>query len=233
VDLERAVTEKGKVCILMTNMKTRDPIGMDHKNILTGLALKKYVLETSVKKKINMRLCMQLIKPESKQHYKASISRSKSRSASLDQIIIVEEMKMNLIAKSCFSPGLIALVSNLITSSNDYNDEAEEQWLEEYTEGMGHEIYRVKLSEKMERKYFKDIANLIYKKTKAIVFAIEVSTAKGKRVIRLGPCDFLVNNIQDNDVHVYSICHDKVMAESIETIEMTKEERSRYFISKD
>jgi hypothetical protein len=98
---------------------------------------------------------------------------------------------------------------------------------------MGHEIYRVKLSEKMERKYFKDIANLIYKKTKAIVFAIEVSTAKGKRVIRLGPCDFLVNNIQDNDVHVYSICHDKVMAESIETIEMTKEERSRYFISKD
>ena len=140
---------------------------------------------------------------------------------------------MNLIAKSCFSPGLIALVSNLITSSNDYNDEAEEQWLEEYTEGMGHEIYRVKLSEKMERKYFKDIANLIYKKTKAIVFAIEVSTAKGKRVIRLGPCDFLVNNIQDNDVHVYSICHDKVMAESIETIEMTKEERSRYFISKD
>jgi hypothetical protein len=110
----------------MTNMKTRDPIGMDHKNILTGLALKKYVLETSVKKKINMRLCMQLIKPESKQHYKASISRSKSRSASLDQIIIVEEMKMNLIAKSCFSPGLIALVSNLITSSNDYNDEAEE-----------------------------------------------------------------------------------------------------------
>jgi hypothetical protein len=35
-------------------------------------------------------------------------------------------MKMNLIAKSCFSPGLIALVANLITSSNDYNDEAEE-----------------------------------------------------------------------------------------------------------
>ena len=31
---------------------------------------------------------------------------------------------MNLMAKSCFSPGLIALVANLITSSNDYNDEA-------------------------------------------------------------------------------------------------------------
>jgi hypothetical protein len=66
VDQQRAVTEKSKVCILMTNMKSRDPIGMDHKNILTGLALKKYVIDATEKKKINMRLCMQLIKPESK-----------------------------------------------------------------------------------------------------------------------------------------------------------------------
>lgn len=56
----------------MTNMKSRDPLGMDLKNILTGLALKKYVLDLS-NKKINMRLCMQLIKPESKMHYRSSI----------------------------------------------------------------------------------------------------------------------------------------------------------------
>ena len=62
-----------------------------------------------------MRLCMQLIKPDSKHHYHASLSLP----SSLDQIIIVEEIKMNLMAKSCFSPGLIALISNLITSSSD------------------------------------------------------------------------------------------------------------------
>lgn len=56
-DLARAVTEKAKVCILMTNMKSRDPIGADHRNILTGLALKKYVLDKS-NKQVNMRLCM-------------------------------------------------------------------------------------------------------------------------------------------------------------------------------
>lgn len=72
---------------------------------------------------------------------------------------------MSLMAKSCFSPGLIALLSNLITSSADFNrelnrnafsptDVKEEKWLDEYCEGMGHEIYRVKLSEKMEKKYF-------------------------------------------------------------------------------
>ena len=231
-DLARAVTERAKVCILMTNMKSRDPIGMDHRNILTGLALKKYVLDNTGKK-LNMRICMQLIKPESKQHYRNSMMTGRRHKSSEDQIIIVEEMKMNLIAKSCFSPGLITLVSNLITSSADFNEDNDEIWRDEYTEGMGHEIYRVKLSEKMEKKYFKDVARIIFKKTKAIVFAIEVRCFNGKSVIRLNPNDFLVNNIEENDIHVYTICPDKMTAESIETIEMSKEEKSKYFILKD
>jgi hypothetical protein len=65
-----------------------------------------------------------------------------NNSGSLDQIIIVEEIKMNLMSKSCFSPGLISLISNLIASSSDQSD-MEEHWLEEYSEGMGHEIYRI------------------------------------------------------------------------------------------
>ena len=82
-DLLRAVTEKAKVCILMTNMKSRDPEGMDHKNILTGLALKKYVLDRT-NNKISIRLCMQLIKPESKTHYRNSIMPSKRHGAGDD-----------------------------------------------------------------------------------------------------------------------------------------------------
>ena len=65
------------------------------------------------------------------------------------------------------------------------------------------------------------------------MFAIEFKTGNGKSVIRLNPNDFLVNNIQENDIHVYAICPDKVTAESIESIEMTKEEKSRYFVQKD
>lgn len=104
-----------------------------------------------------------------------------------------------------------------------------EKWIEEYSEGMGHEIYRIKLSEKMERKYFKDIVRMIYKKTKAIVFAIEVECNKNK-VIRLNPSDFMVNNIKENEIHVYAICPDKMTAESIETIEMSKDEKTKYFL---
>lgn len=130
-------------------------------------------------------------------------------------------------AKSCFAPGLISLISNLIASSSDQS-EWDEDWLEEYTEGMGHEIYRISLSEKMEKKYFSDIARAVYKKTKAIVFAIEV-TCNGKTIIRLNPSDFIVNNIKENEIYVYMICPDKRTAESIETIAMNKEEKNRYF----
>ena len=45
------------------------------------------------------------------------------------QIIIVEEVKMSLLAKSCFAPGIISFVSNLIASSEDAEDENEEEWL--------------------------------------------------------------------------------------------------------
>lgn len=62
-----------------------------------------------------MSLCIQLIKPESKQHYFSSVKAS----ANSDQIIIVEEIKMNMMSKSCFSPGIINFISNLISSTGD------------------------------------------------------------------------------------------------------------------
>ena len=42
-----------------------------------------------------------------------------------DQLIVIEEyffkdrMKMNLLAKSCISPGIISLLGNLVKSSGD------------------------------------------------------------------------------------------------------------------
>lgn len=42
---------------------------------------------------------------------------------------------MALLAKSCFAPGIISFISNLIMSSGEEdgdNDEEEEPWVEEY-----------------------------------------------------------------------------------------------------
>ena len=56
---------------------------------------------------------------------------------------------MALLAKSCFAPGIISFISNLIMSSGEDDDdndeeipEEEEPWVEEYIQGMDHEIYR-------------------------------------------------------------------------------------------
>ena len=53
---------------------------------------------------------------------------------------------MNLLAKSCFCPGIISLLGNLITSAGESEEQMDSKWLAEYTNGMGHEIYRTSLS---------------------------------------------------------------------------------------
>jgi hypothetical protein len=69
---------------------------------------------------------------------------------------------------------------------------------------MDHEIYRIKLSERMENKTFADVSGLVYKHNKSIVFGIEIKT-NGKKITRLNPSDFVINNIVDNDIYVYAI----------------------------
>ena len=157
----------------------------------------------------------------------------------MDQLIIVEEIKMALLAKSCFAPGIISFISNLIMSSGEENEdgnnddgkEEEDAWVKEYVAGMDHEIYRCRLSTMMENRYFSDLVRLIYKKLKAIVFAIEVSCNQ-RTIIRLNPADFLVNNIDDNKIYIYCICPDPTTTELIETLEMTKEAEIQYLASK-
>ena len=86
---------------------------------------------------------------------------------------------MALLAKSCFAPGIISFISNLIMSSGDGDADADETpdepWVSEYVQGMDHEIYRCRLSYMMEGRYFSDLVRLVYKKLRAIVFAIEVN----------------------------------------------------------
>jgi hypothetical protein len=53
-------------------------------------------------------------------------------SAAHDQLIIVEEIKMNLLAKSCFAPGLISCLSNLSASATTASidqDTLGKEWL--------------------------------------------------------------------------------------------------------
>ena len=82
---------------------------------------------------------------------------------------------MNLLAKSCFSPGIISLLSNLTQSSGDFDiEEFDEEWLREYVQGMGHEIYRTDLSNKFQGKSFSAVAGKIYNEFQGILFGLEL-----------------------------------------------------------
>lgn len=220
-DLKRAMTVKAKACVILTNKYVQDSYSADHKNILTGLAIKKYVHH--ITNGDNIRLCMQLIKPESKQHYYASLNMKSN-----DQLIVVEEFKMNLLAKSCFSPGIISMISNLIASAGDQEkDKFDEEWMKEYVSGMGHEIYRTDLSFKFKDKSFSEVAAIVYDEFQGILFGIELDVG-GQTIIRLNPGPYIIPNTKENNIHVYIICEDKKVADQVATYDMTAEEIGLY-----
>jgi potassium large conductance calcium-activated channel subfamily M alpha protein 1 len=58
----------------------------------------------------------------------------------------LEEMKLTMFAKSCLCPGLIAMCSNLVCSSDvSENSKKEKKWIQEYRNGQKYEIYMVKI----------------------------------------------------------------------------------------
>ena len=119
---------------------------------------------------------------------------------------------MNLIAKSCFCPGIIELIGNLITSAGEQEGDMEYEWLNEYTKGMGHEIYRTDLSFKFQGKSFSEVATIVYNEFKGILFGIEFDIGK-YTIIRLNPGSYIIPNTTEANVHAYIICEDTKVAD--------------------
>eukprot|EP00352_Strombidinopsis_acuminata_P003177 CAMPEP_0176396098 /NCGR_PEP_ID=MMETSP0126-20121128/43946_1 /TAXON_ID=141414 ORGANISM="Strombidinopsis acuminatum, Strain SPMC142" /NCGR_SAMPLE_ID=MMETSP0126 /ASSEMBLY_ACC=CAM_ASM_000229 /LENGTH=120 /DNA_ID=CAMNT_0017769391 /DNA_START=690 /DNA_END=1052 /DNA_ORIENTATION=+ len=120
---------------------------------------------------------------------------------------------MNLLAKSCFAPGLISMISNLIASAQKNDEEGfEEDWLKDYVEGMDHEIYRVNI---LEIDYqsglsFNQVARIAHSNYSAIVFAaeIELKGSNSPSVIRLKHWD-------KYNFYLYIICSDEAVARQV------------------
>jgi hypothetical protein len=77
--IKRAELHKSSSCIIMTDKNSQNSSEEDYKNILIALAVKKLVydeLKDTNSGNTNIKLCMQLIKPESKDLYFKSLSLS-------------------------------------------------------------------------------------------------------------------------------------------------------------
>ena len=215
-DLERADIINAKVNVIMTDKFSNQPHSVDHKNILLALSIKKYFLQNKI---YDSTLFIQLIKPENKIHYQNGLqSMSINGKLGEDRVIIVEEIKMNLLSKSCIIPGIIPMITNLVNSSG-LGEKTKFTWMNEYLDGIANEIYRAKLNEQFKNNTFCQISKKIYEEYDAITFALEIDI-KGKTIISLNPGNFFIAKTTDEreDVifYIYLICADKEIAEQIE-----------------
>lgn len=73
----------------MTNQFCQNHQTEDYKNILHAFAVKNFVRENSDKKK-EMRICLQISKPEHKDLFYSGLTRTQKT----DQVLCIEELKL-------------------------------------------------------------------------------------------------------------------------------------------
>lgn len=66
-----------------------------------------------------MRICLQIAKPDHKDLYFSGLAKTQK----IDQVLCVEELKLQLLAKSSICPGIITIIWSLITSDTGGHDE--------------------------------------------------------------------------------------------------------------
>ena len=62
------------------------------------------------------------------------------------QVICLDEIKMNLLGKSCICPGFSTMICNLMISASASRANNCGAWFKEYVSGCGQEIYCTDIS---------------------------------------------------------------------------------------
>ena len=216
-DLLRADILNAKSCIIFTNKNSMDPYSEDHQSLLLATFIKKFyyhmtlekyldnnkleehfITRTSLKRKISsifkkskntFRICLQLNRPESTNYYYSTLQENYHKSMHSDKLLVIEHIKMNLLSKSCLTPGIISLISNLVISSTAENNfsKNEAEWLKEYIEGQQYEIYKYNSIEGDLLFYsFKALTQEVYNKFHGILIALEINY-HGGTLVKLNP----------------------------------------------
>ena len=193
-DLLRCDILKSKACIIFTNKNSKDPYSGDHQCLLLAIYVKKFYYNTimennpieNFKSHHQFKICFQLNKPESSSYYYNTLQSVYKKKMDQDQILVIEALKMNLLSKSCLTPGIIALLSNVVMSSGSERKGYDPEWLKEYAEGRQYEIYRVPIQEELLKYSFRELCVEVYNKFQGIAIALEINY-NGKVMIKLNP----------------------------------------------
>ena len=189
-DLIRAGILHSKSCIIFTDKKSLDPHSADLHSLILSLSIKKFFYYNFDKhKKSNFKICLQLNKQDNCQHYFIALQDKYKRNMPSDILLVIESLKMNLLSKSCLTPGIISLISNLVISSGTKKISSinESDWLKEYVEGQQYEIYKYNnIKGELLFYSFQGIAQELYMKFHTILIALEI-IYKGGVLVKLNP----------------------------------------------
>jgi len=107
-------------------------------------------------------------------------------------VICLDEIKMNLLGKSCICPGFSTVVCNLMISGSVAYGTQFEPWFQEYVSGCGQEIYCTHISPHLAGKTFSQVVLLLYRECNCLLFAIEIVDKQGFARVVLNPASYVI-----------------------------------------
>ena len=191
-DLRRAKTDNCICSIILANKVTPNHKKEDFFNIMKAFSIVKY--SNIIKSKIPSRVLLQLILPETKEIYYNSLLQQKENERNI-QIICLEEIKLQLLGKSCQCQGINTIIAMLITSKKPDVQMKDmykfDTWMKEYLLGLENEIYCIKIKcELLFNLNFNDLVKIIYELTKFIVIGTDVIHQELKPFVCLNPYNY-------------------------------------------
>ena len=202
-DLERTQAENSICAIILANKLAKNPSFEDFSNIMKAFSFRKYSYIFGNGE--STRICIQLLRPETKEIYFSSLA---GENSSDDQVICVEEIKLQLLGKSCLCPGITTIISSLITSKKptladeDFEQTKELKSISEYLEGIQREIYVITLkAEYIHNLHFIDLVKRLYEICGIIAIGIDVIIDDIKPFVCLNPVHYLMSPF-DHSVYI-------------------------------
>eukprot|EP00947_MAST-08B_sp_MAST-8B-sp1_P000855 g855.t1 len=214
VDLDRAALAVAKCAFVLTNKYCHDVDGADASTILQALSIKRYVRRQTGKEILQ---CMQLMRAENKHHFTSFCDEPSETGGPAHRycIVCVEEIKMKLLAQTCLCPGLVTLMSNLVSSTDEepLGKDAQE-WISEYQEGSGYEVYTKPVPATFSGVPFCEVALCVYEVLGACMFALEIRASDNSdpRIV-LNPGDYPLPDVNEYKVRAFLFAEDDETAD--------------------
>lgn len=154
--LERLRIKDADAVFVLTDKYTFNPNAQDETSVLHALSIR----NTSVSTKI----FLQLLQPDRKHHALA---------LGCEGVYCLNELKLALLGRSCFAPGLSTLVGNLLHTHSILGISAQRSsWLQEYGHGLAHEVYALELPKTLAGMTFSQAAVVLFRDHAHLLFAI-------------------------------------------------------------